>query len=341
LAIAAAILFFTSVLLHELAHSFVARAQGIPVRNISLFLFGGVSNIQREPPSPGKEFWMAVVGPLTSIGIGLLLIFGWGSFYSLPAVTTDPQQLLASLDPLSAMIFWLGTINIFLGLFNLIPGFPLDGGRILRSIFWSLSEDLLHATRWASWVGQGIAWVMIFTGLAMIFGVQIPVFGTGFVGGMWLIFIGWFLNSAAVQSYRRVIINDALEDVSIQKIMRRDVPDVQPNCSISSLVHDHIMGSDIRAYPVVENDTLVGLVTLDDVRSVSRSDWDTVVVREIMTTMEDLVTIEPQADASQAFNKLMQLDVNQLPVVGGSELIGMLQRRDIVRWLQLQSNAGR
>jgi Zn-dependent protease len=339
-AIAAALLFFLSVLLHELAHSLVAKAQGMPVRNITLFLFGGVSNIQREPPTPAKEFWMAIVGPLTSISIGLLLFLGLGASASIPTSLANPEELMSSLGPMSMIVLWLGTVNVFLGLFNLIPGFPLDGGRILRSILWSLSDDLQRATRWASWAGQGIAWLMILAGTAMIFGVQIPIFGTGLTNGLWLILIGWFLNSAANQSYRRVLISEALEDVPIVNIMRRDFGSVSADCSISSLVHDHIMGSNERAYPVVENDQLAGIVTLDDVRSVSRADWDQVTVREVMTPASDLVTIDPQVDAAQAFNKLMQRDVSQLPVVRGSELLGLLRRRDIVRWLQLQSDAG-
>jgi Zn-dependent protease/predicted transcriptional regulator len=339
-AIVAALLFFISVLLHELAHSLVARARGMPVRNITLFLFGGVSNIQREPPTPGKEFWMAIVGPLTSIVLGFLLLVGLSMFSPMPTSMANAEELMSSLGPISMIVLWLGTVNIFLGAFNLIPGFPLDGGRILRSILWSLSDDLRQATQWASWVGQGIAWLMIFAGTAMIFGVSIPIFGTGLTNGLWLILIGWFLNSAAGQSYRRVLINEALEDVPIANIMRKDFGSVSSDCSISSLVHDHIMGSDERAYPVVENDELVGIVTLDDIRSVSRSDWDKVTVREVMTPTSDLVTVGPQVDAAQAFNKLMQRDVSQLPVVRGKELLGMLRRRDIVRWLQLQSDAG-
>jgi Zn-dependent protease/CBS domain-containing protein len=337
IAMGASLLFFLSVLLHELAHSLVARSRGMPVRNITLFMFGGVSNIQREPSSPGREFWMAVVGPLTSIGIGLLLLLGFGSFSNLPDKISDPQNFMESLSPLSLMAFWLASVNIYLGLFNLTPGFPLDGGRILRSIFWFITDDLQRATRWASWVGQAIAWIMIFVGTAMIFGVTIPLFGTGLANGMWLILIGWFLNSAAVQSYRRIVVHDILEDVPVSQMMRRKLNPVSLDCTVSDLVHKHVLGSDDRAFPVTHNDELVGLVTIDDIRSVSSDDWDRTVVRQIMTPVKELVILSPEDDGSQALNKLMQRDVRQLPVVSDSKLLGLLRRRDILRWMQLHS----
>jgi Zn-dependent protease/CBS domain-containing protein len=337
-AISASLLFFISVLLHELAHSLVARARGLPVRSITLLLFGGVSNIEREPTSPGMEFWMAVVGPLTSIGLGLLLLFGDGALTTLPTEISDPQSYMASLGPIALLVFWLGSVNLFLGLFNLTPGFPLDGGRILRSIFWSISGNLRRATRWAAMVGQGIAWLMIFGGTSMIFGVNIPIFGGGLGNGLWLILIGWFLNSAAVQSYRLVVIQDILEDVPISQMMRRQAATVSPDCSISDLVHKHVMDSDERAFPVAQNEQLAGMVTIDDIREVSKDDWDNTSVRQIMTPSNELVTLDMQDDASKAFNKLAQRDVRQLPVVKGSDLLGLLRHRDIIRWLQLQSD---
>lgn len=336
-AVIASLLFFASVLAHELAHSLMAMAQGIPVRNITLFLFGGVSNIQREPPSPKAEFLITIVGPITSIVLGVLFIL-------LARLTTgpmdvtlaEPTQVFAELNPLSTLLFWLGPINIVLGLFNLIPGFPLDGGRILRSILWALSDNLRQATRWASWVGQVIAWLMIVTGIAMVFGVTVPFFGTGFLNGLWLAFIGWFLNSASIQSYQQVVLQDALEDVPVTRLMRPNPPTVPPNGSISSLVHDYVMGTDDHAFPVLENGRLLGLVTLEDVRGLSRNQWDTTLVRDIMTPAEELLTLSQDDWADEALNKLRERDVRQLPVLHNGELAGLLRRRDIVKWLQLQ-----
>jgi len=339
IAVAAAILFFASVLAHELAHSLVARAQGLPVRNITLFLFGGVSNIQREPPSPGAEFLMAVVGPLTSVVLGVLFI--WAARVNagslLGTAVTNPLRAVARLDPLTTLLLWLGPINIILGIFNLIPGFPLDGGRVLRSILWAATNNLRQATRWASYVGEAIAWLMIIAGIAMVFGVQIPVLGTGIVSGLWLAFIGWFLYNAAVQSYQQVVVQDMLEGVPVSRVMRANVPTVPPNIPISSLVYHYIMGTDERGFPVLEGDQVTGLVTLEDVRKVPREDWDTTTVGQIMTPADQLEMVTPREDAADALSKLMQRDVRQIPVMQNGHLIGMVRRRDIVRWLQLQS----
>lgn len=335
-ALVAAILFFASVLAHEMAHSLMARAQGLPVRRITLFLFGGVSNIEREPPSPRAEFLIAVVGPITSIVLGIAFTILGSVTSPVDMTMAEPVEAFAQLSPLNTLLLWLGPINVVLGIFNLIPGFPLDGGRILRSILWAATDSLRRATRWASWVGQGVAWLLIITGIAMVFGVTVPFFGTGFLGGLWLAFIGWFLNSAAIQSYQQVLVQDILEDVPITHIMRRNPPTVSPNSSVSALVHDHIMGTDDHAFPVQENGRLLGMVALEDVRGVSRNQWDTTLVREIMTPAEELLTVSADDCADEALNKLRERDVRQLPVLSNGELTGLVRRRDIVRWIQLQ-----
>lgn len=336
----ASILFFASVLAHEMAHSLMARAQNVPVRRITLHLFGGVSNIQRHPPSPRAEFLITIVGPITSVVLGF--IFGWLGGLSagnLGAAFQNPQSALAQLGPLATSFLWLGSINVLLGIFNMIPGFPLDGGRVLRSILWTATEDLRSATRYASRVGQAIAWLMIVGGVSSMFGANIPFFGSGFINGLWLAFIGWFLNSASVQSYQQIVIQDILEGVPVQRMMRSDPPTVQSDVTISSLVHDHVMGTDEHAFPVLDNGRLTGLVTLEDMRSVARDDWDVTRVREVMTPEDELTDVGPQEDASDAMNTLMHRDVRQLPVVRNGELMGVLRRRDIVQWLQLESEA--
>ncbi len=337
------LLFFASVLAHELSHSLVARANGIPVRDITLFLFGGVSNIQREPRSAGVEFVMAIVGPLTSLVLGVIFLFLSGATaVGLEIAAGIPVQAFARPDPLSTLLAWLGPINILLGVFNLIPGFPLDGGRVLRSILWALSNNLRQATQWASWVGQLVAWAFILAGIAMVFGASIPFLGSGLISGLWLAFIGWFLNNAAQQSYRQVVVEDVLEGVMVAQIMRRDPPTVPPTISVSTLVHDHIMGTDDRAFPVVENGRLAGLVCLADVRKVPREKWDLVRVMEIMTPANELEVARVTDPASTALEKLVRREVNQLPVVQDGLIAGMLRRRDIMRWLQLNSElAGR
>jgi Zn-dependent protease/CBS domain-containing protein len=342
MAIVAALLFFASVLAHELAHSLVARARGIPVRSITLFLFGGVSDIQREPSSPAAEFLMAIVGPLTSLVLGGLLVWLAGaSVGPLRDTMTNPTRTVAQLGMLPTLLLWLGSINVILGIFNLIPGFPLDGGRVLRSILWAVVDNLRVATRWASAVGQAIAWLMIIGGISMAFGVQIPFFGTGFISGLWLAFIGWFLNSASVQSYQQVVVHDILEGVPVARMMRSNPPTCSADCSVSRLVHEHIMGTDDHAFPVLDNGRLLGLVTLEDVRRVSHDAWDTTTVREIMTSADQLTVVTPDEDAAEALNKLTQRDVGQMPVLRNGQLVGLLRRRDLVKWLQLHAESVR
>ena len=339
-AVVAAILFFLSVLAHEMAHSLAAIAQGLPVRSITLFLFGGVADIEREPPSPRVEFIMAIVGPITSVLLGFIFIaLGTIGLASLGEALSEPSTVLSNLGPVNTLLLWLGPINLILGIFNMIPGFPLDGGRVLRSILWAGTDNLRTATRWASYAGQAIAWILIVMGVAMIFGAEIPFFGSGLVSGIWLAFIGWFLNSAAQRSYQQVVIQDLLEDVPVERLMRRDPPLVAPDATLNTLVHEHVMGSDDHAFPVIDQERLVGIVCLHDIREIDKSRWDEVRVAEVMTPADKLATVTPEEDAGEALNQLQQQGVRQLPVVSadsGDRLVGLLRRRDVLRWLQLQ-----
>lgn len=341
-AVLAAILFFGSVLVHELAHSLVARSQGLPVRRITLFLFGGVSNIQREPPSPISEFLIAIVGPISSIllGAAFIAVSGVSAQTLMPGAGQTNMDVLRGLGPLSTLLLWLGPINIVLGIFNLVPGFPLDGGRIVRSILWALTDNLRRATRLASYLGQGVAWLMIGSGFAMVFGIRIPFFGTGLVSGLWLAFIGWFLHSAATRSYQQVVIRDLLEDVPVSSMMRDDTPSVAPDLTVNQLVNDHFMRSDHQAFPVIEGGKLVGLVGMEDVRSVPRDGWGSKLTRDIMRSTSDLAAVGPNEDAADALDMLRQREARQLLVLrNGSELVGLLRPQDIMRWLQLHSDA--
>lgn len=339
-AVSASLLFFLSVLLHELAHSLVAKTRGMPVNSITLFLFGGVADIQDHPPSPWAEFLMAIVGPLVSLllGVGFILLSGVG-LTSLEMPLEDPREIASQLSPLTTLLLWLGPVNIILAIFNMIPGYPLDGGRVLRSIFWGITDDFKRSTRWASWVGQVIALVLIINGIAMIFGAEIPFLGSGFINGLWIALIGLFLNNAAITSYRRVIIQDVLKDVEVRPIMHADPPTVPLELKVESLVDDYIMKMDDQAFPVLKGQELVGLVALDDVRKVPRDQWRQTTVREIMTPREELVSSSPGETASKAFDKLSRSNLRQLPVLQDGELVGMIRRSDIVKWLRLQSES--
>lgn len=339
LAFVAALLFFLSVLAHEIAHSLVANARGHPVHSITMFLFGGVSNIQKEPTTPWNEFIITIVGPLTSLILGgLFLLLGTrGAILSAPMA--DLWGTLSRLGPLNTIFIWLGSVNILLGFFNLIPGFPLDGGRVLRSILWGVTHDLVKATRWASLVGQFVAWVLIVSGMAMIFGTTIPFLGSGVFSGMWIVFMGWFLQNAASQSYRRALIQDILEDVPVKRMMLTDLPAIPGNMTAETLVNNHIIRSDNREFIVSENEEPVGLITLDDVRKLSPETRHDTPVRDIMTPSKRLEVVTPDANVSEAFDRLQNQDIHPLLVMHGNKIVGLLRRKDILRWLELQSHA--
>lgn len=290
---------------------------------------------------PWNEFIITIVGPLTSLILGVLLLFlGTGSAFLHHVPRQSPLGILSRLGPLGTIFVWLGSVNILLGFFNLIPGFPLDGGRVLRSILWGITHDLVKATRWASWVGQFVAWLLIASGISMIFGTRIPFLGTGVFNGMWIVFMGWFLQNAAAQSYRRILVQDILEDVPVKRMMLTNVPAIPANMTAETLVNHHIVGSDNREFIVSENEQPLGLVTVDDVRKLSPETRHDTPVREIMTPSKELEVVAPEANVSEAFDRLQDRGIPQLLVMHGNKIVGLLRRKDIVRWLELQSQAG-
>lgn len=206
----ASVLFFLCIVLHELAHSLVARRFGLRVRSITLFLFGGVSNIEREPSSARAEFFTAIVGPLTSLALGAVFLVLAGALASASMQGVDDvTRAIAHLGPAATLLAWLGPVNVGIGIFNLLPAFPLDGGRVFRSAIWAASGDVRFSTRAASAVGQAIAWLLIVSGIAMAFGARVPLLGSGVTNGLWLAFVGWFLHNGAAQAYRRLAIDDS------------------------------------------------------------------------------------------------------------------------------------
>lgn len=277
-ALVAAASFFASLVLHELAHATVARfVYGIPVRDITLHMFGGVASIGREPPSAGAELFIAIVGPLTSIGLGVLMLAG-GAFLTgvaqSGAVVENPADAFAHLSPAATMLMWLGPVNVGIGLFNLIPGFPLDGGRILRAILWKVTGNVHKATRWASSAGQGVGLGFIVCGIAMAFGFQVPFFGTGFGSGLWLGLIGMFLRGAARQQEANVVVQEMIDGVRVGDVMRSylgwsrpvEIPDahVTPSDLLSTAM-PLLVAAEQHELPVVENGVLVGMLFAEDV----------------------------------------------------------------------------
>jgi len=255
------------------------------------------------------------------------------------AAISNPSEVISQVGPTRLILLWLGSVNLVLGIFNLIPGFPLDGGRVLRSILWAITDDLRRATRWASWVGQGFGWLMITGGISMVFGLTIPFFGSGVFNGLWLAFIGWYLNNASSRSYQRVVVQDILEGVPVRQMMRTDPPIVPSSISVERLVHEHIMGTDEHAFPVLDDDELVGIVTLSDVRELRQDAWASTMVREIMTPYDQCTVLEPDEDAAKAMTKLANCDVRQLPVLENDGLSGVLRRQDVIQWMRLHSES--
>lgn len=342
MAVAAAVLFFASVLLHELAHALMGRAHGGSVPRITLFVFGGVSQLEREPEGWRGELLMALVGPLTSIALGVLCLLVGSALGGPSALAeTNLQTYLAALSPTATLLLWLGQINVLLGLFNLVPGFPLDGGRVLRAVLWGITGDQTRATRYASGLGQAFAWLLVGMGIAMILGLRVPVFGTGLVGGLWLAFIGWFLNNAAAGSARQKVVETALAPVPVARLMLTELFAVAPQLDLESLVEEILLPSGRRAFPVVEDAKLLGLVTLDDIRRVAPQERGQHSVRTVMTPRERLVTVTPETSAHEALRQLVRAKVNQLPVVVGERTVGMLTRENLLKWMALHDLAPR
>ena len=296
-AVVAAIFFFGSVLFHELAHSLLAKLYGIEVRDITLFLFGGVSNIEREPPTPGAEFLIAVVGPLASVALGVIFLVLGSVATGITGANVDaatPAESLARMGPATTALMWLGPINILVGVFNLIPGFPLDGGRVLRSIVWKVTGDLGKATRVSAVVGQMVGWGFIVTGIFMVFGYRVPFFGSG-LGGIWLALIGLFLRNAAAQHYAGAAVQEALAGVRVRDLMRTQGAWVDANVQVRALVEQFFLRHDDRAFPVYDGSTFVGLVCLDDVRRSAPAEWDTRTVRDVISPGRTTLCSTPSA----------------------------------------------
>lgn len=313
------LLFFASVLAHELSHSVTSIALGRQVRGITLFLFGGVAEIEDEQVRARDEFLVAIMGPVASIviGLGFLLI----------AAVVPAVSIASYVDGIAR---YLGTINVLLAVFNLIPGFPLDGGRVLRSIIWAVTGQFEKASRIAASVGEFVAWAFI------VVGALIALQGA-LINGLWLAFIGWFLLNAARSSYRQIVLQRVLSDVPVRELMRRGVPSIAPRVSVHDMIERTLQES-TRAYLVAQDGVVSGIVTLTDVRDVPESERRRVAVEEVMTVAAELHTTEEDATLWNAFNVMAEADIHQLPVLNAErQAIGLIQRSDLMRYLHLKT----
>ncbi len=310
-------IFFASILLHELSHSIVAKARGIPVKGITLFVFGGVSNLGREAQSAGEEFQIAVVGPLTSLLVGAVFALLW-VFLREPA----PDH--------AAIAGYLAFINGIIAAFNMLPGFPLDGGRVFRSIVWARNRNLLRATRIAAKVGEYVAYLLMAAGVFEMLAFQ------NLLGGIWMIFIGVFLRNASSASYEQMVLETALRGVTAAELARTDCVPVSPDMPVAQLVGDHMLAGHGRCYPVMAGEELLGLVSLRDVQRLDREVWPTTSVYRAMTPFERLRTASSSETAAHLLQMMGEADINQVPVVDGRIFRGMVSRSDIVRLIQVR-----
>jgi Zn-dependent protease/CBS domain-containing protein len=315
LAIATAILFFVSLVLHELSHSLVAKTHGLPVREITLFALGGVSQIQGESTDAKTEFWMAIVGPITSAVIGLICL----GVVNLTG--GDPSLAWV------AVLSWLGYINFGLALFNMVPGYPLDGGRVLRALIWWKTGDVDRSTRSAARAGQAVAVLFIAAGIFQYFG------GAG-IGGLWIAFIGWFLLQAAGATYAQVGLKQALQDVRVGEVMNHDCVSVDANMSIDDFVEKHLLRTGRRCFMVMDGEQTIGLITPHEVKQVSREEWPYVPLREVMRSLDSIRTVKTDASLASALEVMSRGDVNQLPVMSDGHVDGILSRAEILSYLQ-------
>jgi len=318
-----AIGFFLSVIFHEIFHSLVARRFGIPMKGITLFIFGGVSEMGEEPPSAKSEFLVAMVGPLSSIAIAL-------ACYGIHLLGLGRWPI--SID---GVVLYLAYINSLLAAFNLLPAFPLDGGRMLRAALWALKKNLRWATRIASRIGSGFAFLLMSLGVFQFF------FTGNLIGGIWSFLIGVFLQGAARTSYQQVLIRRALEGEQVRRFMKTDPLTVPPSASLRQLVEDYIYKYHFKMFPVTEGpDKLIGCVTTKQLEGVPREEWDLKTVRDVATQCSLENTIEPQADAMKALSLMAQTGSSRLIVIDGNRMVGVVTLKDMLKFLSLKLELG-
>jgi Zn-dependent protease/predicted transcriptional regulator len=316
----AAVGLFVCVLAHEIGHSLVARSSGIRVEGITLFVFGGVSSLRDEAPTAETELAVALAGPLVSVAIAVIC---WVLYVALPGA---PEQV-------TSLLFYLAFINSLLVVFNLIPGFPLDGGRVLRAILWKIFGNIYRATAIAATVGKAVGLAMIVAG---VFGVLL----TWQLGPLWLALIGLFLRYAAQTGYQQVAIREALRGLKVRDILQERVVTVPPDLPIDRLVDEFFYRFRFRSFPVLEGDRFVGMVSLKGVQGIPRASWGQVTVAQAMESIAEENLVHPDDDLASVFRKMMSEDKGHLPVVAEGRLSGIVTRHDIMNLLHIKTDLG-
>lgn len=322
-AVVSALAFFVSILLHELAHSLVAKREGLPVKSITLFIFGGVSALGSEPETPGQEFRVAIVGPLVS--------FILAGAFGVVALVAHLSGVGGS--PPAAVVLYLAIVNGAVGVFNMLPGYPLDGGRVLRAALWARGRNLLTATRRASLGGAFIAFGLI------AFGVFSILTGN-FIGGIWFIVIGWFLRNVSEASYQQQLFRNTLEGTKVGQLINRSFNAASPEMSLNTLVQEYMLARSQRSVPIVAGTELLGLVTMRDLKRVPRDEWETTSVFRAMTPREKLHQVDAREEIMLALEIMAKKNVNQLPVLEFGRFVGFVTRADVMRLMQVRSELG-
>jgi Zn-dependent protease/CBS domain-containing protein len=307
-----ALLFFSSILLHELGHSIVALRYKIPVRSITLFVFGGVAQIGAEPPSAAAEFVIAIAGPLVSLCLALIFLV--------------VQPIVAELAPLWGLAKYLAYINFAVFFFNLIPGYPLDGGRVFRAIFWAITGNMRRATLVAANVGRLFGFLFIFVGVWRIF--------SGDLGGFWIAFIGWFLDGAATAQIHQVMFQTSLAGHTVSQAMSHRCAVVPQDVTLQQVVDEHILSAGQRCLLVNREDKTIGLITLHRIKEVPRDKWPSTLVGQVMLPVEKMKRIRPEEELWTALEQMDRDGVNQLPVMTDGRMVGMLSREDVITFLR-------
>jgi Zn-dependent protease/CBS domain-containing protein len=316
--IAGAVGLFASIIFHELCHSLVARRYGLPIRGITLFIFGGVAEMEDEPPSPRSEFLMALAGPVSSAVLAL-------GFYLLSRLGATAEWSAAPV----AVLGYLASINISLAAFNIIPAFPLDGGRVLRSILWGWKDDLRWATRLASRIGTGFGYVLLGLGV-------LSLFMRRFGNGLWLFVLGTFLQNASRSAYRQIFVREALQGEPVSRFMKANPVTVSPDLSIRELVDNYVYRHHFKMYPVMEDTELVGCVSTRAISGVPRAEWDRRTVGTLIQTCSVDNTVAPGTDAMEALSKMSRTRNSRLMVVDSQRLVGVITLKDLLSFLSLK-----
>jgi Zn-dependent protease len=318
MALVAAVSFFVCIVLHEMGHALAARAQGMPMRGITLFLFGGVAELGGEPPSAKSEFIVAIAGPLVSVLLA-------GGFLLLSVLGTATGGNAAVV----LVLYYLFAINAIVLVFNMIPAFPLDGGRVLRSALWGATGSLRRATYWASRLGQGFAWLLIAVGVFRFF-------QNDWIGGIWMGLIGLFLNNAARAGYQQVIVRQMLEGEPVRHFMNPQPIVVPPSLDLRQWVEDYVYRHHRKTFPVASNGRLEGVITTQALTQIPRGEWERHTVGEVVRQDLKACSIAPDADALEALSKMQRTGFSRLLVTEGDRLVGIISLKDLLRFLQLK-----